>query len=806
MFKNYLKIAIRNLVKHKSYTIINVLGLAIGMCACMLILMYVQDELRYDNFHEKGDRIIRITDDWTADGITENLAVVPFPVARTLQAEHPEIVENTVRLYRPASWGNLVVVQHDDKSFVEKEVMFADASLFDIFSFQITAGGKNTLASPNGVVITESAAKKYFGDENPLGKPLRMNSRIDLEIGAVIKDVPQNSHMTFDFLISQQVIGDWFGDGGSSNDNWIWTACWTYLLLNDGKHAETIQAALPDFVDRHFPASIKDGTLLKVQRLRDIHLHSSGYYEMKTNGSIRNVYIFSAIALLILLIACINFMNLATARSTSRAREVGMRKVLGAYRSNLIRQFLGETILLSFIALLVSIALIEIALPIFNDLTGKSLQGRYLENGVMIGGFIVIGLLVGAIAGSYPAFYLSGFRPIMVLKGALNGAGASRKSEASLRKTLVISQFFVSMVLLICISIVSDQLNFLNNKELGFNKEQVVFFDRFGVGQKGYQTLKNELLQHKDIIAMSGLRGSVPGEAGGIAHSFLTEGMDIKEPKWVAVIYANHDFEKVLGLEIVAGRPFSMDFATDSSNAFIINESAVKEFGWGDDAIGKKLERVNARGEVTQSGTVIGVVKDFHYQSLHESLKPLIIGFGAWQFAVRLQPENLSATMAFLQESWSKLVPGWPLNYRFLDENMDALYRSEQKLGEIIRYFTLLAVLIACMGLFGLVSFTTEKRTKEIGVRKVLGASIVSIILLITKEFTKLVMIAFLLAGPVAYFMMEYWLGNFAYQTTIGFGIFLYAGAIAMLIAFVTVSYQAIRAALANPVDALKYE
>ncbi len=803
MLKNYLKIAFRNLIKHKGYTLINVLGLAIGIGACMLILLYVQDELRYDNFHENGDKIIRIIDHWTADGITEQLAVVPFPAGKTLQMEHPEIVENVVRMYRPSSWGNQVVVRYEDKSFVEPGVMFADPTFFDIFSFDVLQGSAAALASPNGVLITQTMAEKYFGNDNPLGKRINLNSNVDLEIGGVLENVPQNSHIKFDFLVTHNAIDEWFGGSGGFEDNWIWTACWTYLLLNEGQSAAAIQAALPDFVDRHFPESIKDGTVLDIQRLEDIHLHSQGYYEMQPNGNIRNVYIFSAIAMLILLIACINFMNLATARSASRAREVGMRKVLGAYRSNLIGQFLGETILLSLIALLVSIALIELALPVFNSLTGKTLQSHYFDNWMLISALAATGLLVGFIAGSYPAFYLSAFKPIRVLKNP-SAVGATGRSP--LRKVLIIFQFCISIVLLICISIVSNQLDFMRNMELGFNKEQVIYFDRFGINSQKYQAFKTELLQHSDIIAVSGLRGSAPGAKDGVAHSFVMEGMDIKKPRWIPVVYANHDFEKVLGLEIVTGRTFSENFSTDSLQAYIINETAAREFGWSDDGLGKKLERVNARGEIMQSGKVIGVVKDFYYQSLHESLKPLVITFGAWQFAVRIRSADVPATMDFLQTTWAKFAPGWPLNYRFLDENLDQLYRSEEKLGEIIRYFTILAMFIACMGLFGLVSFTTEKRTKEIGVRKVLGASVSQIILLISKEFTKLVALAFMLAAPAAYWVMSLWLENFAYQTGIGIGIFLWSGGLALLIALGTVSYQAIRAALANPVEALKCE
>ncbi|NIR48850.1 FtsX-like permease family protein [candidate division KSB1 bacterium] len=536
-------------------------------------------------------------------------------------------------------------------------------------------------------------------------------------------------------------------------------------------------------------------------------MHSQRYLEIETNGNIIYVYIFSAIALLILLIACINFMNLATARSTSRAREVGMRKVLGAYRTNLVRQFLGETILMSFFSLLLAIAIIEVALPVFNSLAGKSLEIHYFENPVVTFGLIGIGLLVGIFAGSYPAFYLSGYRPINVLKGTTKGAGSSGRSEASLRKVLVVSQFVVSLVLLISISIIYNQLNFLRNKDLGIAKEQIVYFDMFGNAFRQYIAIKNELLQHKDVLAVSRIGGSVPGLEDGIANAFVAEGMSHDKPKWIGIITATHDIIDVLGLEIIAGRQYSTNFPTDSTEAFIINEATLREFGWTlDEAIGKKLERVRSDGTVSQSGKVVGVVKDFHFEPLHEELKPLIVRFGGGQFAVRIGAENIPAAMAHIRKTWDKFVPDWPLNYRFLDDDIENLYRREQKLGKVIQYFTILAIFIACLGLFGLASFTAEQRTKEIGIRKVLGASVSGLVMLLSKEFTKLVAVAFLVASPIAWWAMNKWLESFAYRVDIQWWLFVVAGGVALFIALVTVSTQAIRAALSNPVNSLRYE
>ncbi|NIW92970.1 MAG: FtsX-like permease family protein, partial [Phycisphaerae bacterium] len=672
MFKNYFKMAFRNFIKHKIYSVINVLGLAIGMAACILILVYIQDELSYDTFHEKAKRIYRITDHWTAGNVSEDLATVPFPVAKTLELENPDMIEHTVRMYRPSSWNISPVIGYEDKTFIEKGIMFADSSFFKLFSFEFIQGTEAALQKPGNVVITEEIAQKYFGQENPLGQRISFNNQLDLEVAGVLKNVPHNSHIQFDILLPMGALRNWWNNS-NFEQNWIWQGSWTYLLLNDPSAAYALQQQMPDFVERHFPPSIKDGTILTLQPMLDIHLHSQRYLEIATNGNILYVYIFSAIALQILLIACINFMNLATARSASRAKEVGMRKVMGAQRTHLVRQFLGESILMSFFALILSIAFIELAMPVFNTLTGKSLEIHYFENWVVIVGLITVGLLVGIIAGSYPAFVLSGFRPIGVLKGGINSGNNSLRGEALLRKILVVAQFVVSLSLLISISIIYNQLNYVKNKELGFNKEQVVFFNMFGPAWQQFSAFKNELLQHKDIQAVSQIGGSIPGLADGIANAYVPEGMSKEKPKWIGTIFASHDIEDVLGLEMAAGRFFSTEFPTDSSEAFIINEAAAKEFDWAEDDIGKKLERVRSDGSVSQSGRVIGIVKNFHYQPLREKLKPLVIRFGGGQFVVRLGSQNIPQAMDHIRDSWGSFFPEWPLNYRFLDEDLDRL-------------------------------------------------------------------------------------------------------------------------------------
>jgi putative ABC transport system permease protein len=807
MFKNYLKIAFRNLLRHKHYSAINILGLSIGIAACIIMLVYIQEELSYDEFHVKADRIFRITDEWTSGAGSEDLATAPFPVGRVLQLENPAVVENVVRLFQPSRWGNATVISFQDQSFVEDGLMFADSSFFSIFNFEFIQGSHiDALNSPSNIVITEEIAQKYFGKENAIGKRLILNNAIDFEIAGVLKSIPQNSHIQFDLITSMGALRNWWG-GDNYEQGWVWQAVWTYVLLKDADAAKSIQEQLPDFVQRHFPESVKHGSILTMQPIKDIHLKSQRYLEIASNGNILYVYIFSAIAVLILFIACINFMNLATARSANRVREVGLRKVLGAYRFQLILQFLGESILLSLTSLLFAIAVIELALPIFNSLSEKSLSIHYLENPFILIGLFSIGLLVGIISGSYPALYLSGFRPISILKGYSKRVGYSGRTAVSLRKVLVVGQFIVSLVLLICISVIFNQLNFLKNKELGLNKEQVIFFPMMGnVGQQ-FGAFKEELILNKDILAVSVIGGSVPGSEDGIANAFIAEGIPPESPKWFGMMAAVHDIVEVMGLEIIAGRQFSEDFPSDPEEAFVINETALQELGWPlEEAIGKKLERVRSDGTVSQSGKVIAVVRDFHFEPLHEELKPLVIRFGGGLAAVRIHPHNINATIAHIENTWEKFAPEWPLTYNFLDENMDNLYRREQKLSEVLQYFTFLAIFIACLGLFGLASFTAEQRTKEIGIRKVLGASVSSLFVLLCREFTKLILLAFIVAVPIAYFAMNRWLENFAYRIDIGIWIFLLSGIIALLITIATVGFQAIKAARANPINSLRYE
>ena len=805
MFGNYFKIAFRNLTKYRFYSFINITGLAIGMAACLLILLYVQHELNYDRFHSKAKHIYRLNEHLVMGSAVSRTASVPLPTKNQVLADFPEIT-TAAYMFRPSSWGNPTLIRVEDSEYTEESFLFTDPELFEIFDFPIIIGDRETmLTAPNQVLLDETTARKYFGDSNPVGRTIRMNNRTDLEVVGVMADIPDNSHMKFHLAASMETFKSFFGNNQQAfESNWVWVAGWCYLLLPDEQTAQTLREQLPAFVKRHFPPSlVEDGVEITLQPMTDIHLHSNLELEFEPNSNILYVYVFSAIAILILLIACINFMNLATARSAKRAKEVGLRKVLGAYRQMLMKQFIGEAMLLSGIALIFAVMLVLIALPWFNELTGRTLQANFFSNGVLLAGLLGIGLLVGLISGSYPALYLSGMRPVEVLKGTRRQSGGS----ISLRRVLVIGQFVVSIALLICIGVIYNQLDYLRNKDLGFEKEQVVMFNMYGNLFRQYPAFKNELLQDPGVLAVTRLGGSYPGAAESVENSFVPEGAPQDQNRWIGVMWGNHHLQEAMKIELAAGRSFSLDFPSDSSSAFLINETAAREFGWSnEEALGQSLNRLGTNGDVVKTGKVIGVVRNFHFRPLHLPLRPLVIDFGGNKTTIKIAPGNVAATLAHIEKTWKAFVPEWPLSLQFLDKELYQNYQSEENLGQIVQYFSALAILIACLGLFGLASFTAERRTKEMGVRKVLGASTPTLIRLIATDFATLVLIAFVIAAPLAYLAMDYWLDNFAFRTTITPGVFLIAGTAALIIALLTVSYHALRAASVNPARSLRYE
>ncbi len=800
MFKNYLKLAYRHFRKHKAYSFINVFGLALGMACCILMLLYVQDELSYDKFHNNAERIFRVVCDETNEGQARHLTNTYAPLAPRLLAEFPEI-ERVVRLFPY----NATVALGAEKRFQENRFLFTDSTVFEVFSFDFLQGDPRTaLREPNAVVVTAATAQKYFGDENPLGKILAVEQH-DFKITGVLKNVPHNSHFDFDFLANlngvNAIMGTWVLQRG-----WYWPPMYTYVMLPSAAAAPAIESRLAEFGRKHLHADLALRQTLHLQPLTDIHLHSDLENEIAPTSNIAYVYIFSAIAAFILLIACINFMNLATARSASRAREVGLRKVVGAQKLQLMKQFLGESFFYAVLALLLALTLVELFLPVFNTLVGKQVAMRYAGNWIVAVGLLALTLIVGMMAGSYPAFFLASFRPLQVLQGKiLTGSGG--RSPLRIRAILVVAQFIISIGLIAVTMIVHAQLRFIQDKRLGFDKERLVVISiRDEAVQQNFAAVKNSLLAQTGVAQVSAI-SNFPWVQGYYDFFIHAEGMSPETKLNMPTLLVEQDFIRALDMEIVAGRDFAKGRSTDAQEAFILNEAAAKKLGWKS-AIDKKIKMESVAAGKPREGRVIGVVKDFHLRSLHYEIELLVSPESYYldNIIIRLGTGNISQTLASLGRKWLEIAPHRPFEYFFLDEQFDQLYRKEQKLAQIFNYFSAMAILVGCLGLFGLASFVAEQKTKEIGIRKVLGASVASIVLLLSKEFTKLVLVATLVAWPLAYFAMRLWLQDFAYRIDLSVWIFLLAGAIALLIAWLTVSWQAVKAALANPIEALRYE
>jgi len=799
--KNYFNIAVRNLIRQKGYSLINALGLSLGVACFILILLFIQDELRYDRYHEKANRIYRLTENIAP---AERSSSQPFSVAPTLAHDYPAMIEHAVRFFNMQA-PTLTLDNGPQLRFNERKFFFVDSTVFEVFTFPFAKGDpKTALLEPYAVVMTEAMAKKYFGSTDAMGQTLRFEGQHNLKVTGIIAPVPENSHFKFDFLASFSTITGM--QNGVKPQGWNWNPCWTYLLLTEGTSPEALAAQLPGFVKAYFPDNIRDRVSLHLQALTNIHLRSHLDFEIEPNSNIAYVYIFSVIAGFVLLIACINFMNLATARSAKRAREVGMRKVLGAERAQLIRQFLGESFIMSLLAVALALPLVDLSLPFLNAFLGKALALDLFGNSVLLPSLIGVVVLVGFAAGIYPAFVLSAFRPLQVLKGRLNLTGFDW--TAVMRKGLVITQFAISIILIIGTLFAYKQLRYLQQAHLGFDKEQVVMINilRANLASR-YEELKNRLLQNSNV-----LRVTTSEEVLGSKYQtnpFKPQGFT--ENQQFQRLMVGHDFVETFNLELVAGRSFSKEYSTDDSLAVMINEAMVRHLNWGSPqaALGKGF--IGRR----RTQVVIGVLKDFHYASLHNSIGPFVLDMadteGQHNFfdrylAVRIAPENFQETLAALQQTWSEFLPNRPFEYFFMDDEFEKLYRAEANLSRIAGAFAAFAIFVGCLGLFGLTSFTSEQRTKEIGIRKTLGASVANVTALLSKDFIKLVLLANVVAWPVAWFAMNEWLQNFAYRIETSWWVFALAGGLALLIALLTVSTQAIKAALANPVESLRYE
>jgi len=799
MLKNYLKIAVRNLRKHKGYTFINIAGLTVGMACCALMLLFIRHELNYDRFHQKAGRIYRLTMHMSREGSEHTGSVMAAPIGPALAQEFPEI-RQAVRLQPPY---NNTLVKYQDRQFYEGGLYYADPNIFEIFDFPLQSGNAATaLQNPKSVVLSQEAARKYFGEEDPLGKILQIErGERAFQVTGVLQEIPSTSHVRPDLLIPFNNLLP------RQLSNWWMFSYPTYVLLDDNASAADAIAKLPEFVDKHYSnGPPRFGKLtLSMQPLVDIHLRSDFDNDPGALSAMTYIYLFAALAALIIAIACINFMNLATARSQHRSREVGVRKVVGGMRLQLVLQFLAESIVLAFIAVIGAAMLIEFFLPVFNALAQKNIEVDFASDWSLVAGFVALALTVGIAAGSYPAFFLSRVQPVEVLKG-----GSRRGTSGSrLRQMLVVGQFVISIALIACTFIVNNQIEFIRHKRLGFDKEQVLVVTLRGeAAQNNWPVLKTELLRHPVFMHVAAT-SAVPADDGWWVTGARRG--DAEEEKAVYTYQVDFDFFTTLGIEVAAGRLLSPEFPSDSANAFVLNEAAVKEFGWesSEAAIGQDFVWLGAGPENAKRGTIAGVVRDFHFRPLYEEIAPAVFHLMPWgseKLVMRVRPNSMEPALAILQTEWQKFDPQHPLEFSFMDERVEAQYGAETRLLKIFSIFSTFAVFISCLGLFGLASFTAEQRTKEIGVRKVLGASVANIILMLSNGFTRLVLISFVVAAPIAWWAMNKWLQNFAYRQPLGPGAFLWAGLLALGIAWLTVSYQSLKAALANPVDSLRYE
>lgn len=783
---------------------INIIGLSIGIASFILIGLYISDELSYDRYHKKADRIYRLVNVYDFEGVGENSASSPFPVAYTLKSEFPGLIEEVVRVFNFQAPRSLV--EYKENMFNERKFFFGDSTFFRIFDHEFIKGDPETaLDKINSIVITESMAKKYFGDtDSALHKLLRFESAVNLKVTGIIKDVPIQSHFVFDFMGSMSSCKSMFG--GMLPRTWVWNPCWTYILFKEDVDPYIVEKKFPDFVQKFFFDAEKENVSLYLQPLTDIHLRSRLDYEIEPNNDITNIRILSIIAVFLLIIASINFMNLATATSSKRSKEIGIKKVVGAYRSQLIKQFIGESLIMSFVALVFAVLMVELVLPLFNNFTGKEISLSVLLNPWYFTSLVLLGLLTGFISGIYPAFYLSAFKPVSVLKGNLSKGTRSGMA----RKTLVVLQFAISITLIIGTFIVYDQVKFLGKTDLGFKKDNIllVMINRTAVARQ-FPAFKKEVEQNSYINSVTAM-DDIFGAAHN-THEFRPEGFP--EDKWnfYPALVVHYDFVKTFDIDIIAGRDYHEENKTDPSKGILINEAMVRHLGWEspEKALGKKFRSL--RGEER----VIGVTNNFNATSLHEpagafvlNMKevPFEILFFTKYMAVNYVPGNEKAVINYLDGIWRQYEKARPFEYTFLSDELDQLYQDERNLGQLSLIFTALIILIAALGLFGLVSFMAEQKTKEIGIRKVMGAKVGNIVFIMSIEFARLILIASILAWPIAYWIIDDWLNNFAYSTTINWFIFILAGLIALALALMITSIRAVVASRTNPADTLKYE
>lgn len=790
MIRNYIKITFRNIKRHKGYSFINIAGLSMGMACCLLILLWVQDETGFEKFHDNADRIYRINiiDNLSSQSIYAG--ITPPAAGPYLKDNYPE-VENATRILGTGLWK----LQRGGQTFTEYG-WFVDPSFFEIFTFPFVKGQSDaSLSDPLSMVLPKGMAHKIFGNEDPVGKSLTVNDKYAITVTGVIENAPKNSMFAdMNFLVPTELSRR----SGVNLEAWGSIMYSTYVRLRKDADAAELNKKISSIYKEQYPQL--DKVTLYLQPLLDIHLHSENIVVgMGGGGNIRYVYIFSALAVFILLLACINFMNLSTARSEKKAREVGVRKVVGAVKSDLVMQFFGESLFLTVLALSIALALVFLFLPAFSSMTAKSLALGDMDLSFILGiGFVT--LFTGLISGSYPAFFLSSFQPVKVLRSA--AGKASSGGSKHLRRVLVVFQFSISVILLVCTFTVMAQMSFIKNRDLGYDKEQVIYLRLRGEIYSNYSSFKDELLRNPEIVSVS-LISDLPTNIVNVNVGFDWEGKDPEDPGRLNVLYVDDSFLKTFTMSMVKGRAFSEDFPTDEFN-FILNEAALKKTGFSS-PIGKKFSLDKRQGEI------IGIVKNFHFRSLHSEISPLVLMIVPSEYnfiCIKTDSEKqaLPGTIDFIQGTWESFAPDYDFDYGFLDEQFDSMYRSEQRLKKIFHSFTSLAIFISCLGLLGLAAFLAERRTKEIGIRKILGASRRSIIKLLSGEFALLLIISNVLAWPFAYYSMSKWLQSFVYRIQVSVWTFILSGLLASSIAFLTVSIQAVRTSNTNPVESLRNE
>nr|NQU89542.1 ABC transporter permease [Bacteroidota bacterium] len=808
MFLNYLKSALRNITKNKFYSFLNILGLAIGIAAFIFIFLYVRNEISFDKYHEKADRIYRVESDFTISGKHDQFAIVPVPMGPALKLEFPEVEE----MCRFNDVGNSLF-KYGDKEFYEDGFYFVDSTIFDIFTHKVLVGDpKSCLVEPYSVVITESIAMKFFGDQNPMGEIMESGSGRKYKVTAIMEDVPINSHLKFDALLSGSTIaaiqgGDAFN---SMEPVRFWNiGVYTFLLLNQNADMQSVHQKFGGFYDKYMkPVGDAINASFDLMSTPLTNTHFSGNISSDLpKGNMAYIYIFSAVALFILLIAAINYMNMATARSAKRAREVGIRKVAGAFKKQLIGQFLSESLVLALIGFAIALLLVFLLLPDFNNLAGKTLEFDLFRKPELFFTILGVTVFIGLISGSYPAFYLSSFLPVTVLKG---GSGDKGRKGGMLRKVLVIFQFAIAIIMIMGTLIVYNQLTFLKNKDMGFNKDNMIILElQDSAFRSKVETFKKELVKNSNILAATNSTG-IPGDNSWIQVVKMEKDTAMVDNAMLLTL-VDYDYLDTYGLELVEGRTFDREMGTDLEEAVIVNETTVKYYNWTDNPIGKKIhwgfEMDGSGGRILK---VIGVVKDYHFNSLHNKVEPIMLfmaDFDKYYVSLKVNPENIGSTLQYIEEKWNEFGAKRPFNYRMLEDTWGEMYESEQKLGVIFTISTILTIFIALLGLLGLSSFVAEQKTKEIGIRKVMGATLGNVLALLYKEFVLLVIIAFIIAIPLAYWQLDNWLQtSFVYHTNISILTILLSGVLAIIISMVTISFHTLKAGMSNPVDAIKYE